>query len=211
MSPDWTPLEPPAQAGGTNQVHTPASTSLARQGEVVHHPSPRPHHRHSVLARFQKSVFSPEAIREYARELNYTARIVDFLRDKLDLRDRAPSEDLVRWILASASIYDRRATGDDPPRSKRLNRNVPNGFCCDTFRRGCYEGLKQLQNDLNAYLSICSLGRAKQRPQHPSRTAYTCFHSVRKSQLMRGSPEVASTYRNTASVSGHVVLITPAD
>jgi predicted type IV restriction endonuclease len=63
-----------------------------------------------VLARFQKSVFSPEAIREYARELNYTARIVDFLRDKLDLRDRDPSEDLVRWILASASIYDRRVT-----------------------------------------------------------------------------------------------------
>ncbi len=43
-----------------------------------------------VLARFQKSVFSPEAIREYARELNFTARIVDFLRDKLDLRDRDP-------------------------------------------------------------------------------------------------------------------------
>ena len=63
-----------------------------------------------VLARFQKSVFSPEAIREYARERNDTARIVDFLRDKLDLRDRNPSEDLVRWILASASIYDRRVT-----------------------------------------------------------------------------------------------------
>jgi hypothetical protein len=50
-----------------------------------------------VLARFQKSVFSPEAIREYARELNYTARIVDFLRDKLDLRDRDPNSRNADW------------------------------------------------------------------------------------------------------------------
>lgn len=73
-----------------------------------------------VLARFQKSVFSPEAIREYARELNYTARIVDFLRDKLDLRDRDPSEDLVRWILASSSIYDRDRAGAHSPQANRL-------------------------------------------------------------------------------------------
>ncbi|MBI5083093.1 MAG: type I restriction enzyme HsdR N-terminal domain-containing protein [Acidobacteria bacterium] len=64
-----------------------------------------------VLARFQKAVFSAEAIREYARELNYTAKIVGFLREQLDLRDRDPSETLVRWILACEDIYNRRITG----------------------------------------------------------------------------------------------------
>src|SRR3954454_22743746 len=39
-----------------------------------------------ILARFHKSVLSPEAIRDYATELNYTAKMVQFLRAELDLR-----------------------------------------------------------------------------------------------------------------------------
>lgn len=63
-----------------------------------------------VLACFQKSVFSPAAIRGYARELNHTARIVTFLRDQLDLRDRESSEDFTRWILSLTKICERRVT-----------------------------------------------------------------------------------------------------
>ncbi len=59
-----------------------------------------------VLARFAKPVFSPEAIREYATELLYTARMADFLRAELDLRERDPSEYLMRWILKSEGMYE---------------------------------------------------------------------------------------------------------
>ena len=65
-----------------------------------------------VLARFHKSVLSPEAIRDYATELNYTAKMVQFLRAELDLRDREPSENLVRWILAGERMYEGRVTGN---------------------------------------------------------------------------------------------------
>ncbi|HEY3322554.1 MAG TPA: type I restriction endonuclease [Planctomycetota bacterium] len=59
-----------------------------------------------VFVRFAKPVFSPEAIRDYATDLRYTASIADFLRAHLDLRDREPSEAFVRWILKSENVYD---------------------------------------------------------------------------------------------------------
>jgi predicted type IV restriction endonuclease len=65
-----------------------------------------------VLARFHKSVFSPEAIREYATELNYTAKMVEFLKRELDLREREPSENFVRWILAGEKMYAGRVTAN---------------------------------------------------------------------------------------------------
>lgn len=65
-----------------------------------------------ILGRFHKSVFSPEAIRDFATELNYTAKMVTFLRAELDLRDRDPSENLVRWILAGERMYEGRVTAN---------------------------------------------------------------------------------------------------
>ena len=59
-----------------------------------------------VLARFAKSAFCAYAIRDYATELIYTARIAAFLRGELDLKDREPSEYLIRWILKSSHMYD---------------------------------------------------------------------------------------------------------
>jgi hypothetical protein len=59
-----------------------------------------------VLARFAKPVFCADAIRGFATELIYTARIAAFLRTELDLKDREPSEYLVRWILKSEHMYD---------------------------------------------------------------------------------------------------------
>jgi hypothetical protein len=65
-----------------------------------------------ILARFHKSVFSPDAIRDYATELNYTAKMVQFLRSELDLRDREPSENLVRWVMAGEKMYEGRVTAN---------------------------------------------------------------------------------------------------
>lgn len=59
-----------------------------------------------IMARFAKGVFSPEAIRDYATELKYTASIANFLREEWDLKDRDPSENLIRWILKSEKMYD---------------------------------------------------------------------------------------------------------
>ena len=58
-----------------------------------------------VLARFQAESFSGEGIREYATELTYTSRLVDFLGAQIDIRDGLPSEDFVRWILRQPAMY----------------------------------------------------------------------------------------------------------
>ena len=59
-----------------------------------------------VLARFAKAVFSPESIRDYATELLYTTKIATFLRSELDIKDRSPSDTLMRWMLKSEGMYD---------------------------------------------------------------------------------------------------------
>lgn len=59
-----------------------------------------------VLARFSKTVFCPEAIRDFATELLYTAKIAGFLRNEIDLKDREPSEYFLRWILKSEGMYE---------------------------------------------------------------------------------------------------------
>lgn len=59
-----------------------------------------------VLTRFHRANLSAQGIRDYATELKWTSKIVAFLRDQLDLRDREPSEALTRWILSSDGIYD---------------------------------------------------------------------------------------------------------
>lgn len=63
-----------------------------------------------IVARFQKDVFSGEAIREFATELNYTEKMVKFLRSELDVRDKDLSENFIRWILASPDMYEGRVT-----------------------------------------------------------------------------------------------------
>lgn len=59
-----------------------------------------------VMARFSKPSFSPETIRDFATELLYTANIAAFLRTEIDLRDKDPSEQFIRWILKSEKMYD---------------------------------------------------------------------------------------------------------
>lgn len=59
-----------------------------------------------VIVRFCKQVFSPEAIRDYATELRYTAQMAAFLRQELDLKDKEPSEYFLRWVLKAERMYD---------------------------------------------------------------------------------------------------------
>lgn len=59
-----------------------------------------------IVARFAKPVFAGESVREFATELLYTARIVSFLENELDLRDDEPSEYLIRWVLKAENLYD---------------------------------------------------------------------------------------------------------
>lgn len=59
-----------------------------------------------VMLRFSKNYFSSIAIRDYATELLYTAKISAFLKNEIDLKDREPSENFIRWILKSEKMYD---------------------------------------------------------------------------------------------------------
>lgn len=59
-----------------------------------------------VMLRFSKSFFCSIAIRDYATELLYTAKISAFLRNEIDLKDREPGENFIRWILKSEKMYD---------------------------------------------------------------------------------------------------------
>lgn len=88
-----------------------------------------------VLARFHKSVFSPTAIRDYATDLNYTWKIVQHLRAELDLRNREPSDALVRWILASERMYDGRVTGGVVERFRPIVKSALHMVLRDVVRR----------------------------------------------------------------------------
>ena len=88
-----------------------------------------------VFARFNKAVFSPDAIREYATELNYTARMVAFLRDELDLRDREPSERFVRSILSQEGMYPGRITASVVERFSPIAKNALQIVLRDIVRR----------------------------------------------------------------------------
>ncbi|KAF0092904.1 MAG: hypothetical protein E1N59_3334 [Puniceicoccaceae bacterium 5H] len=77
-----------------------------------------------VLARFQKSVFSPEAIREFATELNYTAKIVELLTKQIDIRDGELSDEFVRWILSFPGMYEGRVTANVLDRLRPIAREA---------------------------------------------------------------------------------------
>jgi hypothetical protein len=88
-----------------------------------------------VLARFHKAVFSPGAIRDYATELNYTARVTAHLRSELDLRAREPSEALVRWVLASEGLYEGRVVASVVERFRPIVKNALQQVLRDVVRR----------------------------------------------------------------------------
>ena len=88
-----------------------------------------------ILARFHKSVFSPGVIRDFATELNYTAKISKFLRAELDLRERNPSEKFVRWVLAEEASYTGRITANIIERFQPIIKNALQIVLRDIVRR----------------------------------------------------------------------------
>lgn len=77
-----------------------------------------------VLARFDKSIFSGEAIRDFATELTYTEKIFNFLKREIDIRDNELSESFIRWILASDNMYDGRVTANVIDRFKPITKTA---------------------------------------------------------------------------------------
>ncbi|HCF59193.1 MAG TPA: hypothetical protein DFS52_14525 [Myxococcales bacterium] len=88
-----------------------------------------------VMARFGRAVFAAEPIRDFATELTYTAKIAAFLRSELDLRDRDASENLVRWILGSAGMYEGRVTANVVDRFRPIVKNGLQRVIVEIVRR----------------------------------------------------------------------------
>jgi hypothetical protein len=74
---------------------------------------------------FNREQYSPDAIRAYATELLATTKISHFLRSELDLRDKDPSDALIRWVLTSTGLCDDAAHAD---RVERFTPVVKNGL-----------------------------------------------------------------------------------
>lgn len=77
-----------------------------------------------VLPKFAKPQFSPETINEYATELLYTAKIADFFRSEIDLKDKLPSEYMIRWILKSPEMYDGVVNNNTIERFKAITKSA---------------------------------------------------------------------------------------
>ena len=88
-----------------------------------------------VLTRFSKPAFSTESVRGYASDLIYTAKLVAFLKGELDLRNGQPSDDLIRWVLASTNMYDGRIVSSVVERFQPLVKNALQMVMRDIVRR----------------------------------------------------------------------------
>ncbi len=88
-----------------------------------------------VLNRFSRDQVMSNAIRDYATELNYTTKMVQFLREQLDLRDREPNEQLVRWVLSAEGMYDGMKTVGVVARFRPLVKNALQLVLRDIVRR----------------------------------------------------------------------------
>lgn len=88
-----------------------------------------------TFARFQKHVFSPEIIRDFASELQYTAKMVNFFRSELDIRDSEPSDSLVRWVMASPGMFDARLTSNQVERFRPIVKTALQKVLREIVRR----------------------------------------------------------------------------
>lgn len=58
-----------------------------------------------ILYKFHKSNFSPDEIRDFATQINYTKKIYGFLKGHIDLGEKMPNENFMRWILSEDGNY----------------------------------------------------------------------------------------------------------
>lgn len=88
-----------------------------------------------VLGRFARGQVATNAIRDYATELNYTSKVVHFLREQLDLRERDPNEQLVRWVLSAEGMYEGMKTTGVILRFRPIVKNALQLVLRDIVRR----------------------------------------------------------------------------
>lgn len=88
-----------------------------------------------VLSRFHKALFSPEAVRDFATEIQYTTKMVTTLRTELDLRNREPSDFFMRWLLSSEGMYDGRVTSGVVERFRSIAKSALQIVIRDIVRR----------------------------------------------------------------------------
>ena len=91
-----------------------------------------------VLAKFHRSRFSPSGIRDYASDLIFTSALEAFLKQELDLGRREPSDELVRWVLGSTSVYDGRLVASAIDRFRPLVKLGLQRVLRDIVRRSVY-------------------------------------------------------------------------
>jgi len=91
-----------------------------------------------VLPKFSKPQFSAETIKDYATELLYTAKIADFLRSEIDLKDKLPSEYMIRWILKSPGMYDGVVNNNTIERFKSITKSAFTRVIRGIVRRSVY-------------------------------------------------------------------------
>lgn len=91
-----------------------------------------------VLLKFSKSQFSAETIKDYATELLYTAKIADFLRLEIDLKDKLPSEYMIRWVLKSPGMYDGVVNTNTIERFKNITKSAFTRVIRGIVRRSVY-------------------------------------------------------------------------
>lgn len=91
-----------------------------------------------VLPKFSKEQFSSETIRDFATELLYTAKIADFLKSEIDLKDKLPSEYMIRWILKSPGMYDGVVNSNTIERFKGITKSAFTRVIRGIVRRSVY-------------------------------------------------------------------------
>ena len=121
-----------------------------------------------IIARFAKPVFSPEAIRDYATQLRYTAQMASFLRQELDLKDKEPSEYFLRWLLKADKMY-----------SGVVNANV-----LDRFRPIAKDALTQVIREI-VRRSISAMEQEAAQPVTP-------YAPAQKPEIVPVEQEVSS-------------------
>lgn len=91
-----------------------------------------------VLPKFSKPQFSGETIKDYATELLYTAKIAEFLRSEIDLKDKLPSEYMIRWVLKSPGMYDGVVNTNTIERFKSITKSAFTRVIRGIVRRSVY-------------------------------------------------------------------------
>ncbi|MEW6708274.1 MAG: type I restriction endonuclease [Candidatus Riflebacteria bacterium] len=91
-----------------------------------------------VLPKFSRAQFSAETIKDYATELLYTAKIADFLKLEIDLKDKLPSEYMIRWVLKSPGMYDGVVNTNTIERFKNITKSAFTRVIRGIVRRSVY-------------------------------------------------------------------------